>query len=193
MEPTLRTTYDIEPGRSCNSRVSAQQSPGDKADSSDDRGNDEQIVKGATLLLAGGVKSHGSLSMVEAMPGPTSIASGSPRRNQRHRLRSAFVGLVSVAVLMTGCAQAIELPDDADDELRNGAEVYRASCARCHGADGGGGIGPSLRGVAERLSPEDQLGVVVNGRNMMPRFDSVLSEPDILAVVRYQREILSGP
>lgn len=173
--------------------LSAHQSPDHQRDTSDDGGADEQIVEWAALVLAGGVKSHGSISMVVAMPGPTPLLLGSPWRERRSRLLQGFAMLASVLVLSTGCAQAIALPDDADDELRNGAEVYRASCSRCHGADGDGGIGPSLRGVAQRLTPEDQLGVVVNGRNMMPRFDTVLSEPDILAVVRYQREILSGP
>ena len=94
--------------------------------------------------------------------------------------------------MLSSCAQQIALPDDADEELILGSDIYRARCSRCHGADGGGGIGASLRGVADRLSDAEQLDVVVNGRNQMPSFNAVLSESDIEAVVRYQREILSG-
>lgn len=125
-------------------------------------------------------------------PSPSGPRSESaPRR--RLGLRSAIAAFGLSALAMASCAQAIELPDNADEELRLGADVYEARCSRCHGADGGGGIGPSLRGVATRLTPEDQLGVVVNGRNSMPSFSAVLSDSDIEAVVRYQREILSGP
>jgi len=100
--------------------------------------------------------------------------------------------IITTVLLLSSCAQEIALPDDADEQLIQGSDVYRASCARCHGADGGGGIGASLRGVDDRLTLDEQISVVVNGRNQMPRFDTVLSESDIEAVVRYQREILSG-
>ncbi|MDZ7733785.1 MAG: c-type cytochrome [Acidimicrobiia bacterium] len=38
---------------------------------------------------------------------------------------------------------------------RSGEEVFSASCASCHGPDGGGGLGPDLEGVAERLTREE--------------------------------------
>ena len=108
----------------------------------------------------------------------------------RHLLILAVV--LSSLLALTACAQEIALPDDADDELILGSEIYRASCARCHGADGAGGIGVSLRGVTDRLNDVEQREVVVGGRNRMPAFGATLSESDIEAVVRYQREILSG-
>lgn len=108
-------------------------------------------------------------------------------------MRRILAVLAMATLLLSACAQEIALPDDADDELRSGAEVFRARCARCHGPDGGGGIGKSLRGVAERLTDEEQLVLIMNGKGTMPRFDSVLSDADMTAVIRYTREILSGP
>lgn len=82
------------------------------------------------------------------------------------------------------------MPDDADAELRTGADVYRARCSSCHGAGGGGGLGPSLARIEDRLDDAEQRSVVEVGRRTMPAFSNVLSPADIDAVVRYTREIL---
>ncbi len=37
-------------------------------------------------------------------------------------------------------------PQDGDPN--NGADLYAQKCARCHGSDGEGGIGPPLRGCS---------------------------------------------
>jgi mono/diheme cytochrome c family protein len=96
------------------------------------------------------------------------------------------------ALMASGCAQEIGLPDDADAELINGQTVFRARCAQCHGVDGGGGIGLSLRAIEDRLTDVEQRSVVVDGRKAMPSFRFTLSESDIEAVVRYTREVLSN-
>lgn len=117
-----------------------------------------------------------SLSMVDRM-----------HERRRHRA----LGLVIAAVFtLSGCAQEVSLPADADEELRTGADVYRARCASCHGADGGGGLGPTLAEIESRLDDEGQRSVVEDGRATMPGFANVLSESDLEAVVRYTREIL---
>ena len=109
-------------------------------------------------------------------------------RDRRRQL--AFVVATLVSLLFSGCASEVALPADADPELRTGAEVFRARCSSCHGADGGGAIGPSLSEIETRLDDDAQRAVVVTGRNTMPSFGSTLSESDIDAVVRYTREIL---
>lgn len=108
--------------------------------------------------------------------------------DRSRRLIGALVLLV--ALLLSACAEEVALPADADPELVEGAEVFRNSCARCHGASGRGGIGPTLQQIETRLDDQAQRDVVVNGRKTMPRFGSTLSEREIDAVVRYTREIL---
>ena len=56
------------------------------------------------------------------------------------------------------------------------------------GADGSGGRGPSLQGLADN-QPDRQATVdqVVNGEQGMPAFGARLSEPEIDAVVDYVR------
>lgn len=94
-----------------------------------------------------------------------------------------------------------------------GAQVYSSACASCHGATGGGGIGPPLAGGEAALTfpnEEDHLAWVQNGSapkkgqgygdparpggqrmastGNMPAFSGTLSEEQIHAVVLYERE-----
>jgi mono/diheme cytochrome c family protein len=73
-------------------------------------------------------------------------------------------------------------------DLDVGRQVYDQRCAVCHGRDGGGGVGPSLEGVADDLALDRHVQIVRRGREGMPSFDGQLSDDEILAVVRYERE-----
>jgi mono/diheme cytochrome c family protein len=73
-----------------------------------------------------------------------------------------------------------------------GAKIFAASCASCHGADGGGGIGPRLAGgAAQKRFPhvEDQVTFVSEGSGAMPSFGSRLSPAEIREVVQYTRTL----
>jgi mono/diheme cytochrome c family protein len=48
-----------------------------------------------------------------------------------------------------------------------------------------------MEGVADRLTLDEQLEVVRNGRKNMPPWKDTLSDEEIQAVVEYQREVLS--
>jgi mono/diheme cytochrome c family protein len=106
------------------------------------------------------------------------------------RARTVAVALVLALVALVACAEQPALPENADPELRLGQEIYRQRCQSCHGPSGGGGIGPSVRNIEERLDDEAQIAVVVNGRKSMPRFATLLDNEEIAAVVRYTREFL---
>jgi polyvinyl alcohol dehydrogenase (cytochrome) len=69
----------------------------------------------------------------------------------------------------------------------SGAGIYARSCASCHGGDGSGGFGPSLRGVADRYTREQHLDLVHHGRDKMPSWDGVLTDDEIAKVVDYER------
>lgn len=82
--------------------------------------------------------------------------------------------------------------DDPADEAVDGERIYQARCATCHGGTGEGGSGPSLVDVADRLSADEQIAVVTDGKgDKMPPWDDTLTEEEIQAVVDYQREVLS--
>ncbi len=56
-----------------------------------------------------------------------------------------------------------------------GTAVYAANCASCHGAAGGGGIGPSLRLAG--LTRDTVAAVVKNGKGAMPAFPDITGKP----------------
>ena len=106
-----------------------------------------------------------------------------------------------------------------DPVLAEGEELYSANCAACHGANGEGGTGRPLHDGDVLLTfpdPAEHIAWVVNGSpasgtpygdpnrpggqhvsqsdgfGAMPAFGSTLTEEQIVAVVRYEREIIGG-
>jgi mono/diheme cytochrome c family protein len=74
----------------------------------------------------------------------------------------------------------------------DGAVVFAGACASCHGAEGEGGIGPTLAdGAVVEAFPDvaDQIVIVTEGRGGMPDFGDSLSPEEIEAVVLYTREL----
>jgi quinoprotein glucose dehydrogenase len=71
---------------------------------------------------------------------------------------------------------------------RTGAEVYAATCARCHGTDRRGrpglGVAPALVSVTERLSLPAAHDVLTRGRGFMPAF-AALPVRQQAGVLRY--------
>lgn len=97
--------------------------------------------------------------------------------------------LLSLAfmTLIIGCNKDAADSGAAEEEVEpvNGAEVYAASCAGCHSADGMGATGPSLVENVPTLSDEVLLDVIENGVGSMP--DMGLSTPEADAVFLYVR------
>ncbi len=98
------------------------------------------------------------------------------------------------AACSPGSPDAPTGPDGAvDPVLEAGRTVYENECARCHGADGGGGFGPKLSdGAVVVAYPDiaDQIDLIANGRNGMPAYAARLDPEEIEAVTRYTREAL---
>lgn len=83
----------------------------------------------------------------------------------------------------------VEAPS-SDADFRSGEELYQLHCAACHGADGDGGSGPSLVGVADRLRLDEHLEVVRKGRGEMPAWGDALAAEEIDAIVDYERGLV---
>ncbi|HEV2071052.1 MAG TPA: c-type cytochrome, partial [Acidimicrobiales bacterium] len=105
-----------------------------------------------------------------------------------------------------------------DPVLLEGQGVFDRSCASCHGSEGGGGVGRPLNAGEVVLTfpdPADHIAFVAQGSPpegtaygnpdrpggqhiarengaAMPAFADLLTEEELLAVVRYEREILGG-
>jgi mono/diheme cytochrome c family protein len=74
-----------------------------------------------------------------------------------------------------------------------GYDVYVSNCARCHGQEGQGGVGPQLAGVVATAFPDakGEIAVVRDGRDGMPSFAGDLSPAEIEDVVAYTRTELN--
>ena len=114
--------------------------------------------------------------------------------------RLLLLVVAGVIVGAAGACAADDVPEvpvaadgSVDPELVAGRRAYIDRCANCHGNDGGGGRGTKLSdGLMVRRYPDidDQIEIVADGVRAMPGFDEVLNAGQILAVVRYTREVL---
>lgn len=160
-------------------------------------------------------------------PAPTAPAPPKPKRPEvvaaETRKKIPWWAVPAVAGLPVWAAMyAFTLEPPAQGELtpalEEGHELYTgnavASCSGCHGAEGGGGIGPAFTdgAVVETFSNfEDHIRWVTLGSDGwasevggtygdvgkpvdggMPGFGEGLSEEEITLVVRYEREVLAG-
>jgi len=124
------------------------------------------------------------------------------------------------AIIYVGGLSKADTGEPTQIEL--GAQIYTASCSQCHGGDGGGGVGrPLSNGDVVATFPDliGHLSFVYHGSEgtgpkdtpygdparaggqhttlsfsgaQMPRFGETLTGAELLAVVRYEREGLSG-
>jgi mono/diheme cytochrome c family protein len=115
-------------------------------------------------------------------------------KNIVNGVQFAVLALVLFAVvqLFVNDAEGAPSVDYATDfpDAQVAAELFADNCSGCHGADGGGVSGPSLQGIEDRLSVEEQTAVISGGRGGMPSFAGDLTETQIQFLVRFTREVL---
>lgn len=73
----------------------------------------------------------------------------------------------------------------------DGAAVYAAHCASCHGGSGEGGMGPRLVDSRRAANETNVRNAVTYGRGMMPGFQAVLSEGELEGVIEFVTGTLS--
>jgi mono/diheme cytochrome c family protein len=66
-------------------------------------------------------------------------------------------------------------------------ELFRSVCARCHGAEGGGRIGPALALNDNLTDPQYVAGKILHGQGGMPAFETLLDAETIAALGTYIR------
>jgi cytochrome c oxidase subunit 2 len=69
-----------------------------------------------------------------------------------------------------------------------GEEMWSGVCAKCHGPQGEGGIGPRLAGSATLSDPEAVENIVRNGRGEMPAVGADWSDEQLSALTTYLQE-----
>lgn len=83
-------------------------------------------------------------------------------------------GIILTAIL------ALAVPVFAAD----GAAVYKAKCAMCHGADGSKNA-PNLA----KLSEKETADVTAKGKGKMPAYEGKLSAEEVTAVAQYMKSL----
>jgi mono/diheme cytochrome c family protein len=76
---------------------------------------------------------------------------------------------------------------DDTTPLTTGQQIYESQCASCHGADGGGGIGPSLQNNPRLEDAAWTIRRIALGGLGMPAYANQLSSTDIAEVTSYIR------
>lgn len=98
--------------------------------------------------------------------------------------RAAAWALAAAAGLFVGTAQAAD--------TKRGGEVYNQHCVNCHGQRGVPmmpGVPDFSRGQRLMQSDLDLIKAISRGRGMMPSYQGLLSESDILNVIAYLRTL----
>ncbi len=69
-----------------------------------------------------------------------------------------------------------------------GSEMWAGVCAKCHGLEGQGGIGPAIAGSATLKDPESLETLVRNGRRTMPAVGAGWTSEQMDALANYLQE-----
>ncbi len=102
-------------------------------------------------------------------------------------MKRAGMALLGLVLVTSSCVAPL-------DENASGEEVYAALCARCHGSNLEGGVGPALGAGSDLVDKPDAylLSTVTNGRGRMPAFKASLSAGQIDRVASYLRDRQAG-
>jgi len=105
----------------------------------------------------------------------------------------AFIAILAFAVFACGG----ETPNEQKTTKKpakkkkkvDGEKVYKQYCVTCHGVYGDMGASGAANLTESKLTVDEKIGVVTNGRNTMTPFKGLLSEAKIKAVVAYTEKL----
>ncbi|MFJ7637234.1 cytochrome c550 [Peribacillus sp. NPDC097206] len=76
-----------------------------------------------------------------------------------------------------------EKTEETESASSSPEDIYKQNCISCHGDAYQGGVGPALKGVADRLSEDEVKEVIANGRGAMPA--GLVDESNLDAMAKY--------
>ena len=106
------------------------------------------------------------------------------------RYQRAVVLVATLIVSATpshGQDEASSAPASLADIIALGEPIYVRRCQECHGAKGGGFVGPKLSGNERLANAEFVIRQITNGSADMPAFGKRLTPEELLAVGTYVR------
>lgn len=89
-------------------------------------------------------------------------------------MKKAWLALVFGSALFLAACGGDDSSSSSDskttDTASNGEQIVKKNCTSCHGGNlEGMGTTPALKDVGSRLSQDEILNVIENGRNAMPK------------------------
>lgn len=75
------------------------------------------------------------------------------------------------------------------DILVHGKALYTINCLKCHGEDGKAGINGASNLTASMCENRGLVGIIRNGRKLMPAFKDLLNEQEVTAVAEYVKSL----
>ena len=134
---------------------------------------------------------------IDAIPGRVNHTWFQPKREGTYKVRCAeFCGIQHAQMLGT-----VRVVSEADFERYRaerrenprtiGSEAFEATCAKCHGLKGEGGIGPVLAGNANLQNRDTMESIIRNGVNTMPPVGKNWTTNEIHAVIDYLQQNLA--
>ncbi|MFQ3575498.1 MAG: SirB2 family protein [Cytophagales bacterium] len=102
-------------------------------------------------------------------------------------------------IIKTDEVESNETKTESDEILSNlnknvlnrGKSVYNVACVSCHGNEGDAMVGGAKNLKISKLTVEEKLNIVKNGKGLMMAYKNQLSEQDIEAVVAYVETLVS--
>lgn len=108
-----------------------------------------------------------------------------------------FLIFAVIAAVVFACGGSGETPEkkankssektvaEAAKPKIDGAKIYKQYCIACHGLYGDMGASGAYNLTESKLTLEEKIAVITNGRNTMTPFKDLLSEEQIKAVAQH--------
>ncbi|WP_053376428.1 c-type cytochrome [Paenibacillus sp. FJAT-27812] len=105
------------------------------------------------------------------------------------------LSVISFVLLLSACGEATTGDKPASGkgegesvESSEGEALYKKMCISCHGNELQGRAGPNLQKVGARLTEDEIIEIVSNGRKGMPKFGKSISAEEIQSLATWLAE-----
>ena len=94
-----------------------------------------------------------------------------------------YLIIIALAVFAVACGNKGKSNETTSSV--DGQKIYKANCTLCHGDDGKLGLNNSKDLTASKLTMDERITMIKNGKGAMTGFSSLLTEEEIKAVAEY--------
>lgn len=97
-------------------------------------------------------------------------------------------GSYAVSILLFLSIGACKNKSQPEQELSSGKKIYEERCSSCHGVDGKKMMAGAPDLTRSKMSMEERIEIIKNGKGAMIPFKDILNDQEIEAVARYLDE-----